>query len=77
MLAVGVSWIEGQPILIRTPIDWPILLLTVWVLFTIPFAVDQAHSLTEWRKLAARILVFLLGSSHLSKAGTKGICVSG
>jgi len=58
ILAVGVSWIEGQTIWIRTPIDWPIFLLLVWILITIPFAVDQAHSLTEWRKLAGRFLVF-------------------
>ena len=58
ILAIGVSGIEGQTIWIRTPIDWPILLLIVWVLFTIPFAVDQAHSFTEWRKLAGRFLVF-------------------
>jgi len=58
ILAVGVSWIEGQTIWVRTQIDWPILLLLVWILITIPFAVDQAHSLTEWRKLAGRFLVF-------------------
>jgi O-antigen ligase len=32
--------------------------LIAWVLVTIPFAVDQAHSFTEWRKLAGRFLVF-------------------
>ena len=58
ILAIGVSWIEGHTIWIRTSIDWPILLLIGWILFTIPFAVDQAHSFTEWRKLAGRFLVF-------------------
>ncbi len=58
ILAIGVSLIEGQTIWIRTPLDWPILLLIGWVLITIPFAVDQAHSFTEWRKLAGRFLVF-------------------
>lgn len=58
ILAVGVSWIEGQTIWIRTPLDWLIILLVVWILLTIPFAVDQAHSFTEWRKLAGRFLVF-------------------
>ena len=58
ILAVGVSWFEGQTIWIRTPIDWPIFFLLLWILITVPFAIDQAHSLTEWRKLAGRFLVF-------------------
>ena len=39
-------------------LDWPIFLLVGWILITIPFAVDQAHSFGEWRKLAGRFLLF-------------------
>ena len=43
---------------IRTPLDFPILLFLVWILALIPFSVDPAYSLTEWRKTISKILMF-------------------
>ena len=43
---------------VRTPLDFPILLFLVWILATIPFSVDPAYSLTEWRKTISKILMF-------------------
>ncbi len=57
-VAVVLCWIQGRTPFIRTPIDVPLLLFLAWVLFTIPFAIDPAYSFSEWRKLAAQVLVF-------------------
>ena len=43
---------------VRTPLDFPILLFLVWILALIPFSVDPAYSLTEWRKTISKILMF-------------------
>ncbi len=43
---------------VRTPLDLPILLFVIWILVTIPFSVDPAYSLTEWRKTVVKILMF-------------------
>ena len=56
--ALGVAWLEGRAIRVRTPLDLPLALFLGWVLLTIPFAMDAAYSFSEWRKLAAKILVF-------------------
>ena len=43
---------------VRTPLDLPILLFVIWILVTIPFAIDPAYSFTEWRKTVLEILMF-------------------
>lgn len=43
---------------VGTPLDLPILLFLVWIAATIPFSVDPAYSLTEWRKTVSKILMF-------------------
>ena len=43
---------------VRTPLDLPILLFLVWVAATVPFSVDPAYSLAEWRKTISKILMF-------------------
>lgn len=43
---------------VRTPLDFPILLFLVWIAATIPFSVDPAYSLAEWRKTISKILIF-------------------
>ena len=58
VLALGMTWVEGSAIWIRTPIDLPLLLLIGWILLSIPFAIDPAYSFGEWRKLVASVLVF-------------------
>ena len=58
LLAIGTAWIDGTAIWSRSPIDLPLLLFIVWVLLTIPFAIDPAYSFQEWRKFLASALVF-------------------
>ena len=43
---------------VKTPLDIPILLYVVWALICVPFAIDQAYSFHEWRKIVAKILLF-------------------
>jgi O-antigen ligase len=49
---------ERRPLWVRTPIDFPILALLLWILISIPFAVDPTYSFREWRKLLAGVLSF-------------------
>lgn len=58
LLTIGLSIYEGKKIWICTPVDFPLLLFLGWILFTVPFAIDPAYSLAEWRKLVAQVLVF-------------------
>jgi putative inorganic carbon (hco3(-)) transporter len=57
-LAVATAYAEGRPLAFASPLHVPIALLLGWVLLSVPFAVDPAYSLSEWRKLAAKVLLF-------------------
>lgn len=57
-LALGLAWVERVHPWTRTPIDLPLLGFVGWVLCTVPFATDPSYSFSEWRKLAAQVLVF-------------------
>jgi O-antigen ligase len=57
-IALCLAWVEKINPWIRTPIDLSLLGFVAWVLCTIPFATDVAYSFSEWRKLAAQVLVF-------------------
>lgn len=77
----GVAWLEGKLICVRTPLDLPLALFLGWVLLTIPFAMDAAYSFSEWRKLAAKILVFywamfVLRMQPDKKTATRGVLVA-
>jgi heptosyltransferase-3/putative inorganic carbon (HCO3(-)) transporter len=52
------AWKEKFTPWVRTPIDMPLLGFAGWVLCTVPFAFDPAYSFSEWRKLAAQVLLF-------------------
>jgi heptosyltransferase-3/putative inorganic carbon (HCO3(-)) transporter len=58
LIALIAAGREGLAVWTRTPIDLPLLLFIGWVLITVPFAIDPAYSLSEWRKLVAQVLVF-------------------
>lgn len=51
-------WKNGTLQWVKTPLDIPILLYVVWVLICVPFAIDQAYSFHEWRKIVAKITLF-------------------
>ena len=51
-------WKNGTLQWVKTPLDIPILLYVVWALICVPFAIDQAYSFHEWRKIVAKILLF-------------------
>jgi len=57
-VALALCWIERKSPWVRSQIDLPLLLFVGWVLFTVPFAIDPAYSFSEWRKLAAQVLLF-------------------
>jgi heptosyltransferase-3/putative inorganic carbon (HCO3(-)) transporter len=57
-VALCLAWVEKNNPWIRTPVDLPLLGFVAWVLCTIPFATDVVYSFSEWRKLAAQVLVF-------------------
>lgn len=58
VLAGGTAWLVRAPLWTRTPVDMPLIGLLAWILLTIPWAINPAYSFNEWRKLAAKILVF-------------------
>jgi len=57
-LALLAAWLEEKDLRVRTPIDFPLLLLVAWILLTIPFSLSPEYSFVEWRKLVAQCLVF-------------------
>ena len=57
ILALLGSLVEKRTPWTRTSLDLPLLLFVGWILVTVPFALDPAYSLTEWRKLVAQLLV--------------------
>ena len=57
-LALLAAWLEEKDLSVRTPIDFPLLLLVAWILLTIPFSLSPEYSFVEWRKLVAQCLVF-------------------
>ncbi len=57
-IALGTALAEGRSLGFRSPMHLPIALLLGWVLLSVPFAVDPSYSFAEWRKLAAKILLF-------------------
>ncbi|MEP6934605.1 MAG: DUF5935 domain-containing protein, partial [Nitrospirota bacterium] len=58
VVALCLAWSERANPWVRTPIDVPLLGFVGWVLCTVPFAADPSYSFSEWRKLAAQVLVF-------------------
>ena len=42
----------------RTSLDFPIIFFLLWVLGTIPFAVDPGYSFVEWRKVCLQFIMF-------------------
>lgn len=61
----------------RTALDLPILLFFGWVLITTGVAVDPAYSLAEWRKSAARALMFFFVASAIrEQRHVKGIVLA-
>jgi len=48
----------GTFTLIKTPIDLPVFLFLCWILITLSVAHDPAYGLAEWRKTAAKVLMF-------------------
>ncbi|HJU06063.1 MAG TPA: hypothetical protein VJ692_13010, partial [Nitrospiraceae bacterium] len=58
LTAIVGAWLYGEKVVLRTPLDVPLLLFVGWVLVTVPFATDPAYSFAEWRKLATKILSF-------------------
>ncbi len=58
LLAIITVLVERNALWVRTPVDLPILALLLWILISIPFAVDPFYSFQEWRKLAAGVLAF-------------------
>ncbi len=60
--ALWVSWQTGRGLTVRTPITLPLLAFILWVLITIPFAIDPMYSFGEWRKLLVQAFVFYWGS---------------
>jgi heptosyltransferase-3/putative inorganic carbon (HCO3(-)) transporter len=57
-VAVGTVLAEGRSVAFSSPLHLPIALLLGWILLSVPFAIDPSYSFAEWRKLAAKILLF-------------------
>jgi heptosyltransferase-3/putative inorganic carbon (HCO3(-)) transporter len=57
-VALATALAEGRPLVFPSPLHLPIALLLGWVLLSVPFAVDPSYSFAEWRKLAAKLLLF-------------------
>jgi putative inorganic carbon (HCO3(-)) transporter len=59
-LAIGLAtaYAEGRSLRFSTPLHLPILLLLGWILLSVAVATDPAYSFSEWRKLAAKVLLF-------------------
>ena len=47
-----------KPVLQKTPLDFMFLLFLLWILVTVPWAIDPAYSFAEWRKTLAQTLMF-------------------
>lgn len=71
--AALMAWLDGESLLVRTPIDVPLLLFVGWVLLSVPFATDPFYSLAEWRKLVAKILAFYWAVLVLRHERGKGV----
>ncbi len=65
-LAAAVACVQRRWTWGRTPVDAPILLFSLWVLLTVPFAVDVGYSFSEWRKLVAHVLLFFWANAVLA-----------
>jgi heptosyltransferase-3/putative inorganic carbon (HCO3(-)) transporter len=57
-LALWSCWTGGIVPHVRSPLDLPLGLFSLWVLATVPFAIDPLYSLTEWRKFTTHALAF-------------------
>jgi O-antigen ligase len=58
VLCLGVCAVERTSPWVRTPLDLPLWVFMVWVLCTIPFAIDPAYSFAEWKKFVAQAGVY-------------------
>ena len=68
-VALSLAWVERINPWTRTPVDLPLIGFVGWVLCTVPFAIDPAYSFSEWRKLAAHVLVFYWAMFVLRRHG--------
>ena len=58
ILSLGMCAVEKLSPWIKNPLDVPLWLFMIWVLCTVPFAVDPAYSFAEWKKFVAQAGVF-------------------
>ena len=58
VLCLGMCGVEKASPWIRNPLDLPLWLFMIWVLCTVPFAIDPAYSFAEWKKFVAQAGVF-------------------
>ena len=55
---IGMCWLQKESPWVKSPLDRPLCLFFLWVLFTVPFATDVSYSFAEWRKFLTYALVF-------------------
>lgn len=70
---VVVAKLNHLRIWIHSPIDKLLLLLLGWILLSLPFAIDQSYSFSEWLKLVAKVLMFYWVLLVLSVSNKKTI----
>lgn len=58
VLCLGMCAVEKVSPWVRTPLDLPLWIFMVWVLCTVPFAIDPAYSFAEWKKFVAQAGLF-------------------
>lgn len=58
VLCLGMCAVERESPWVRNPLDLPLWLFMLWVLCTVPFAIDPAYSFAEWKKFVAQAGVF-------------------
>ena len=58
---------------IRTPVDLPLGCFLLWVLCTVPFAIDVSYSFVEWRKFFTHALVFYWALLVLRRSGREAL----
>lgn len=71
--AVAAVGVDCQAMWVRSPIDVALFAYVGWVLLTIPFATDPAYSFSEWRKLAAQVLVFFWAFRLATGVDSEGV----
>ena len=58
VLCLGVCAVERTSPWVRTPLDVPLWFFMIWVLCTVPFAIEPTYSFAEWKKFVAQAGVF-------------------